>query len=94
MFQEPLPKRVCFQERLFAQPWSEVLPPHNPLVRHSVSTASKKSLKNAEDYLLRIRDVAGIGQDKGAEFVEILHGPAPLVTWRVLLLAGEKTGCL
>lgn len=44
-------------------------------------------------YLLWVRDVARIGQDEGAELVEVLHGPAPLVAGGVLLPANQKGAC-
>lgn len=76
-FEEPSPRLVEVSKKDFC-PTAISRPPTQPLV-------SLPERSPSEDYLLRIRDVAGIGQDKGAEFVEILHSPSSLVTGGVLL---------
>lgn len=55
-------------------------------------TWASEWLAGEPHYLLGVGDVAGIGQDKGAELVKILHGPAPLVTGRVFLPREKREG--
>ena len=71
---------------------AQVLPLNPFQTHHLVEDSGFAASKVSEvlNYLLWIRDVACIGQDKGAEFVEILHGPAPLVTGGILLLTARK----
>lgn len=56
-----------------ALPWGLRGAPVRP--REQRGTAGTGS--GAAPHLLRVRDVAGVGQDEGAELVEVLHGAVP-----------------